>query len=91
MPDDSGKRSNVYRLSGVGFEFGGAVIGFTLIGYWVGSHYEKQQAGVLIGAGLGIVGGGYNLIRQALAETKRAANEQKAHRDKDDPDSRNAP
>jgi len=87
MTDDSGKRSNLMRLSGVGFEFGGAVIGFTLIGYWVGSHYEKPQAGVLIGAGLGIVGGGYNLIRKALSESTRATKEQhKAQGDRHDPD-----
>ncbi len=87
MPEDSGKRSNLYRLSGIGFEFGSAVIGFTLVGYWIGSHYAHEQAGVLIGAGLGIVGGGYNLIRQALTETKRAANEQKAQGDRHDRES----
>ncbi len=86
MPDASGKRSNWVRLSGLGFEFGSAVIGFTLIGYWVGGYYASPKGGVLIGAGLGILGGGYNLIRRSLTEVKRAAQEQQARGDEHDRD-----
>ena len=60
------------RFSGIGVEFSAAVIGFTLVGYWIGRYYGAGRWGVLIGAGLGIVGGGYNLIRESIAATKEA-------------------
>ncbi|MBU0717918.1 MAG: AtpZ/AtpI family protein [Planctomycetes bacterium] len=56
----------------MGVEFSAAVIGFTLLGYWIGRHYNAGRWGVLIGAVLGIVGGGYNLIRESLVATKEA-------------------
>ena len=56
----------------MGVEFSAAVIGFTLVGYWIGRYYGASRWGVLIGAVLGIVGGGYNLIRQSFAATKEA-------------------
>ena len=55
----------------MGIEFGAAIIGFVLVGYWIDRHYGCQPKGVLIGAGLGIVGGGYNLIRAALQASKQ--------------------
>jgi F0F1-type ATP synthase assembly protein I len=50
----------------MGTEFAGAIIGLTLLGLWVDWHWQTSPAGVLIGASLGIVGGGYNFIKQAL-------------------------
>jgi len=60
------------RFSGIGFEVAGAVAGFALVGYWIDSHYGSSPKGVLIGSILGIVGGGYNLIRQSLAASRAA-------------------
>ncbi len=50
----------------MGFEFGAAVVGCTMFGYWIGRHYEADRVGVIIGATTGIVGGGYNFIKTAL-------------------------
>ena len=66
------KQPSWIRYSGMGVEFAAAVGGFTLVGYWIGSRYGKELTGVLIGALLGIVGGGYNLIREALQATEEA-------------------
>ena len=60
------------RFSGIGLEFAAAVAGFTLIGYWIDGHYQSSPKGVLIGAALGIIGGGYNLIRESLAASREA-------------------
>lgn len=66
MPRKKNEQPNLVRLSGMGFEFGAAVIGCTLVGYWIGGHYEADRMGSIIGAVLGIVGGGYNFLKAAL-------------------------
>ena len=58
-------------LAGQGFELTGAVLGFGLVGYWIGRHYGDARVGFLIGAVLGIVGGLYNLIRASLKAVHR--------------------
>jgi ATP synthase protein I len=55
------------RFLGLGLEFAAAVAGMTLVGYWIDRHYGTGPWGLLIGAGLGLVGGMYNMIREALA------------------------
>ncbi len=72
MPGGKKNRPSWYRFSGMGVEFAAAVTGFTLFGYWIGRHYGHGQWGLLIGAVLGIVGGGYNLIRASLSAMKQA-------------------
>jgi F0F1-type ATP synthase assembly protein I len=57
------------RYAGMGVELAGAIIGLTLLGYWIDRHYATEPAGVIIGAAVGIVGGLYNFIRQALRLT----------------------
>ncbi len=54
------------RYAGMGVELGGAIIGFTLVGLWIDHRYGTEPKGVMIGAVLGIVGGMFNFIRQAL-------------------------
>ena len=75
MRDPKGKRPTWVRFSGMGFEFAAAVIGFTLAGYWIGLHSGHELAGLLVGAALGIVGGGYNLLRASLRAVKQAERE----------------
>lgn len=55
------------KHAGVGIEFAAAVAGFALVGYWIDRHYKSSPWGVLIGAALGLIGGTYNLVRQAMA------------------------
>ena len=64
----------------MGFEFAAAVIGFVLVGYWIDRHYGCRPIGVLIGAALGILGGGYNLIRTALQASRQMNRDEKEDR-----------
>ena len=57
------------RLAGMGTELAGAVLAFTLLGWWIDRKLETDPWGVLIGACLGIVGGLYNLVRVAVRES----------------------
>lgn len=58
------------RLSGLGIEFAGAVGGFALLGYWIDRRWDTEPWGLLICVALGLVGGTYNLIREAIAATR---------------------
>ena len=80
MPGTGKDRRTTLRLSGMGFEFAAAVIGFVLVGYWIDRHYGCRPKGVLIGAALGILGGGYNLIRTALQASRQMNRDEKEDR-----------
>lgn len=73
MPEEPKRYPSWVRLSGIGIELVGAVVGFTLAGYWIDRHFGFGPWGVLTGVVLGLVGGMYNLIRQSLLASKEAA------------------
>ena len=73
MPEDDKQKSILGRASGVGIEFAAAVAGFSLVGIWVDRHYGSGPWGFLIGLGLGLIGGTYNLVRESLLASKEAA------------------
>ncbi len=84
-----GRASPSLRFAGMGLELGGAVIGFTLVGYWVDYHYGTEPRGLLTGAVLGVIGGFYNFIRQAIQLSKLTTPPSKddaARRDSDSDD-----
>lgn len=54
------------RYVGVGVEVAGAVILFTLLGWWVDGRFGTEPWGILIGAFIGLGGGMYNLVREGL-------------------------
>ena len=58
------------RYAGMGLELGAAIIGLTLAGLWVDHEFDTGSIGVTVGASIGIVGGMYNFIRQALGMMK---------------------
>ncbi len=64
-------------------ELAGAVVGFCLLGVWIDHRYATKPYGVLICALLGLVGGLYNFIRQALILMKEQNPPDK--REKDEP------
>lgn len=71
MQDDPRKRREsrfpgLARYASLGFELAAAIVGFTLIGVWVDQWQQSFPLWTLIGAGLGIIGGFYNFIREAL-------------------------
>jgi len=65
------------QMLGSGFELVAAVLGFSLVGYWLGGKFGDVLVGTAIGAVLGIVGGMYNLVRQALVGYRQAATNRK--------------
>jgi F0F1-type ATP synthase assembly protein I len=54
------------RYSGMGLELAAAIVGLTLAGLWVDYKFGTGRKGLIVGATLGIIGGSYNFIRQAL-------------------------
>ena len=60
-------RQTLKRYAGMGFNLVGAVLGFMAIGWLVDRGFGTRPTGVIVGAVLGVVGGMYNLIREALA------------------------
>lgn len=68
----------------MGFELAAALIGPTLIGWWVDQWQASTPKWTLVGAGLGFVGGFYNFIREAwqLSREQQAA-ERKQRREHD--------
>ena len=69
------------RHAGMGIEFAAAVAGFGLLGYWIDAQYQSGPWALLIGVGLGLAGGTYNLIRESLAAFKRLDEEARKKRD----------
>lgn len=67
-PDEPG----LWRLAHIGMELAGAVVGLGLVGLWVDWQFGTRPWGVLTGAGLGLAGGMYLFIKQAVAAAKAA-------------------
>ncbi len=68
MPAD--KKPGSKRWAGLGFEMAAGVVGFALVGYWLGRYYGNGAVGLVIGAALGVVGGMYNLIRASIVTSR---------------------
>jgi F0F1-type ATP synthase assembly protein I len=83
MPGGDKDRPKWLRFSSMGFEFAAALTGFTLVGYWIGYHCGHKTGGVLIGALLGIIGGGYNFIRSALQLSREVREREEASKGKE--------
>jgi F0F1-type ATP synthase assembly protein I len=73
----------------LGFELAAAIVGLTLAGCWVDHHFDVGPWGLICGASLGVVGGMYNFIRQAVELSRLAeADRKKAQRGRGDDSSR---
>jgi F0F1-type ATP synthase assembly protein I len=59
------------RLAGLGMELAGAIIGGCLLGYWLDRRFGTAPRWLMVCTLIGVVGGLYNLVRQALRETTR--------------------
>ena len=73
------------RLTSMGVELAAAMIGFTLVGLWIDRRYATEPWGVAIGAILGLVGGMYNFLRQALRATQSSPVPRPASEDSEQP------
>jgi F0F1-type ATP synthase assembly protein I len=67
VPKSGKEQADWRRLLPLGFELFGAVLGFSLLGFWIDRHYGTRPWGLLTCAVLGLVGGLYNLIRTSLS------------------------
>jgi len=63
---------SLWRYSGIGFELIGAVGALSLFGYWIDRHFGTTPWGLIIGALIGIIGGLWNLIREALIMSRES-------------------
>lgn len=74
-PGQNAPRRRSRQLSrsmvGIGFDFAGAFVGFVFVGFWIGRYYGSEKWGVVVGAVLGLIGGFYNLLRQALRQAPK--------------------
>lgn len=77
------------NYAGMGTELAGAIVGLTLFGLWIDHRYGTGQKATLIGAAIGVIGGTYNFIRQAIALSKQTERNQRErkHGDHHDPGS----
>jgi len=57
-------RGQAMRLAGAGVELAATLAGACLLGFWIDRHLGCEPWGLLVCAGIGIVGGLYNLIRK---------------------------
>ncbi len=71
MPNSS-NAPDLWRLSGLGIEFVASIVGGGVIGWlldrWLGTSPWLLVAGLFAG----LVGGGYNFFRDAMAASRRA-------------------
>jgi F0F1-type ATP synthase assembly protein I len=65
-----------FKYSSVGFELAGGVAVFCLIGYFIDERMGTSPVGLITGAILGIIGGVYLLIKQALIINKTLEKDQ---------------
>lgn len=73
-PKAAPKANNEWmKLSGLGIELAAAVAGLTFAGYWWDRRFGTEPWGFWIGLSIGMVGGMYNLIRQAMAATRNTS------------------
>ena len=80
MPREPQQNTNWSRLAGVGFELVAAVVGCTLVGFWVDRHFNSKPWGLLLGFALGLTGGMYNMIRETLLVTRQEEKERHEER-----------
>ncbi len=73
------------RLAGAGMELAGTIVVAFLLGYWIDLRFGTDPWGKVILALIGVVGGLYNLIRQAVHEMFQPPDRTKSARESGDP------
>lgn len=71
---------SLWAASGLGLELVGAVAGMSLVGWLIDRWQGTSPMWVLILMGVGIVGGSYNFVRQAMALNRKASAAYRARR-----------
>jgi F0F1-type ATP synthase assembly protein I len=73
----SGRDSSGMRFAGIGFELVAAVGALMLLGWWIDRHFGTGPWGLLVGAVVGLVGGMYNMVHEALGATRKTGTTRK--------------
>lgn len=68
-------------LAGLGFELAASIAGGALIGWWIDRQLGSAPKALIALSAIGIVGGLYNLIRQALRASHEAEAADREDRD----------
>ncbi len=71
-------RSYLMRVSGMGMEFAGSIIGMVLLGWLIDQWAETDRMWTIILGIVGIIGGGNNFIRKARMYMKEQEAKYKA-------------
>ncbi len=70
MSERSRPRSGWVRLASMGMELTASVVGLAAVGYALDRHFDWTPWGLLTCTMIGLVGGMYNLIREALRASR---------------------
>ncbi len=71
-PETEDERS-VWKAGGLGLELTGSIVGMAAVGWGIDRWAGTSPVWLLILLGVGIVGGGYNFIRHALALSRESS------------------
>lgn len=74
------------RLAGAGLELAATLLGACLLGFWIDHRLDTSPWGLLVCAGVGIVGGLYNLIRKWVRGVLHEVERSRGDRDRNTPD-----
>lgn len=75
---DQAERRRLWRVSGMGMELTGSIVGMALLGWLVDRWQGTSPLWTLVLLGVGMVGGGYNFLRSARAISRAEADKWKA-------------
>lgn len=79
----SGDSTKLWRISGMGLELVGAIIGMAALGWFIDRGLSSSPKATIACLIIGIIGGGYNFIREALKISRaESAAYKAAHRDR---------
>lgn len=67
---NSAETSRLWSIAGMGTELAGGIVGMLLLGFLLDWWLGTKPWLTLTGAAMGIIGGGYNFIKRALAMNK---------------------
>jgi len=73
--------AGLMRLAGMGVELAGTILVGCLLGYWIDRRFGTGPWGLVVCACIGVVGGLYNMIRQAVHEMLRQTTRPKPDQD----------
>jgi len=75
---DQAERRKLWRVSGMGMELTGSIVGMALLGWLIDRWQGTSPVWTLVLLAVGMVGGGYNFLRGARAISRAEAAKWKA-------------